>query len=131
VVTRDRSCEMSSRLRRRLKGLERPAPRLRIMSVVPRRSSIRYSQSELLFGGRFCVDPFGNLYGCSKLCTSLGPGQGVAPLGNIFQGFTRPDNRLKCLDRTDRYRLKCQACDLNKVCSGGCPATNQADSGNY
>jgi radical SAM protein with 4Fe4S-binding SPASM domain len=79
--------------------------------------------------GRFCVDPWGDLYGCSKMCTIMGPGKGILPFGNVFQGVTWVYNRRHCLniDRTPRH--KCCGCDYEKVCGGGCPATNFEKTG--
>ncbi len=79
--------------------------------------------------GRFCVDPVGDLYGCSKLCTIMGSGKGILPFGNVFQGFIWIDNRKHCLNDSAKPRLKCQGCDYEKVCNGGCPATNFAETG--
>jgi uncharacterized protein len=79
--------------------------------------------------GRFCVDPRGDIYGCSKLCTIHGPGKGINPLGNVFQGFTNVENRLLCFDDSDKRRPTCRGCEFHDTCSGGCPATNHADTG--
>jgi len=89
---------------------------------------------ELPFGcgagrGRFCVDPWGDMFGCSKMCTIMGPGQGILPFGNVFQGFTWNHNRLCCLNACIGPRKKCQGCDYVKICGGGCPATNYAETG--
>ena len=81
--------------------------------------------------GRFCVDPHGDIFGCSKLATIQGPGCGIVPIGNVFQGFTHTHNRLQCLDVTDTYRVKCKQCEYRERCGGGCPATNQAETGKY
>ncbi|MDR2439524.1 MAG: SPASM domain-containing protein, partial [Planctomycetaceae bacterium] len=80
--------------------------------------------------GRFCVDPWGDLYGCSKMCTIMGSGKGVLPFGNVFQGFTWIQNRYHCLNDKIEPRKKCQGCDYEKVCGGGCPAINYLESGN-
>jgi radical SAM protein with 4Fe4S-binding SPASM domain len=80
--------------------------------------------------GRFCVDTWGDLYGCSKMCTIMGPGKGILPFGNVFQGFTWINNRKHCLNDSIKPRRKCQGCDYEKVCGGGCPATNFAETGN-
>jgi radical SAM protein with 4Fe4S-binding SPASM domain len=80
--------------------------------------------------GRFAVDPLGDLYGCSKMATIMGPGNGALPLGNVFQGYTRIDNRRCCLDATVEHRQTCRCCELREFCGGGCPATNFADTGN-
>jgi len=79
--------------------------------------------------GRFCVDPWGDLYGCSKLCTIMGPGRGVLPFGNVYQGFTWIRNRHHCLNNKIEPRLKCRGCDYERLCSGSCPATNFAETG--
>lgn len=79
--------------------------------------------------GRFCVDPFGDIYGCSKLCTILGPGKGVLPLGNVFQGVNNAPNRLRCFDETDIHRHSCRCCEYRADCCGGCPALNYASTG--
>lgn len=80
--------------------------------------------------GRFCIDPLGDIYGCSKLCTIMGPGKGVYPLGNVFQGYTQIDNRQLFLGESVSRRIRCGNCEFNKICGGGCPATNAADTGN-
>ena len=74
--------------------------------------------------GRFCVDSYGDVYGCSKLATITGMRNGVLPFGNVFQGYTRPENRKKFLVSHTGPREKCQTCEFNKVCAGGCPAVN-------
>jgi uncharacterized protein len=79
--------------------------------------------------GRFCVDPHGDLYGCSKLATIAGPGCGVLPLGNVWQGITNVANRVTCFDGGIERRTKCKPCEFRDVCSGGCPAVNYASSG--
>ena len=96
--------------------------------------SLKERQREQLFGcgagrGRFCVDPYGDFYGCSKLATILGEGQGVLPMGNVFQGFTRIDNRSAFLITELGPRQKCQGCELRRTCNGGCPAVNAAAGG--
>jgi uncharacterized protein len=78
---------------------------------------------------RCCVDPRGDIYGCSKLANITGLGNGVLPLGNVLQGFTRIENRQPLLDSTLTHRKKCAACDLQKTCAGGCPAINAAATG--
>jgi uncharacterized protein len=78
--------------------------------------------------GRFCVDPWRDLYGCSKLCAITGPGRGA--FGNVFQGLTWIRNRYHCLNDTIEPRVKCKGCDYEKTCGGGCPATNFAAMGN-
>lgn len=80
--------------------------------------------------GRFCVDPRGDLYGCSKLSTILGPTTGVLPFGNVQQGFSRIDRRLELLQSDIGPREKCAQCEFQVVCGGGCPALNYATSGN-
>jgi uncharacterized protein len=79
--------------------------------------------------GRFCVDTCGDCYGCSKMCTILGPGKGVLPFGNVFQGFTRIRNRVTSFDGSIRARRKCASCEFRESCSGGCPAVNYAETG--
>jgi uncharacterized protein len=79
--------------------------------------------------GRFCVDTCGDMYGCSKMCTIMGPGKGILPFGNVFQGFTRIDNRRQCLNDSLEPRHKCKGCDYERNCGGGCPATNFFASG--
>lgn len=79
--------------------------------------------------GRFCVDSHGDIYGCSKLATIQGMHNGVLPLGNVIQGFTRPDNRAKFLISQAGPRIQCKACELRESCSGGCPAVNFAHTG--
>jgi radical SAM protein with 4Fe4S-binding SPASM domain len=80
--------------------------------------------------GRFCMDTWGDLFGCSKMGTIMGPGKGVLPFGNVFQGLTRHHNRLHCLNDEITPRKKCQGCDYERRCGGGCPATNFAETGN-
>lgn len=79
--------------------------------------------------GRFCVAPLGDLYGCSKLANITGARRGVLPMGNVFQGFTRIDNRRAFLGSTLGPREKCGQCTLQNVCAGGCPAVNAAAHG--
>jgi uncharacterized protein len=91
--------------------------------------SLKKRLDEQLFGcgagrGRFCVDPLGDVYGCSKLATILGPRRGVLPMGNVFQGFTTIENRKQLLITEVGPRLKCVGCELKRECSGGCPAVN-------
>ncbi|MDR0609365.1 MAG: radical SAM protein [Planctomycetaceae bacterium] len=80
--------------------------------------------------GRFGVDPWGDLYGCSKMCTIMGQGKGILPFGNVFQGFTWIQNRYHCLNDKIEPRKKCKGCDYEKVCGGGCPAINYAETEN-
>ncbi|MDR1922823.1 MAG: radical SAM protein [Planctomycetaceae bacterium] len=79
--------------------------------------------------GRFCVDTQGDLYGCSKMCTIMGHGKGILPFGNVLQGFTLINNRKHCLNDSIKSRRKCQGCDYEKSCGGGCPATNYERTG--
>jgi radical SAM protein with 4Fe4S-binding SPASM domain len=58
------------------------------------------------------------------MCTIIGTRKGVLPFGNVFQGFTWIQNRYHCLNDKIEPRKKCQGCDYEKVCGGGCPATN-------
>ena len=74
--------------------------------------------------GRFCVDSYGDMYGCSKLATITGMRKGVLPFGNVFQGFTKPENRAQFLIEKVGPRAKCEKCEFNDVCGGGCPAVN-------
>jgi uncharacterized protein len=80
--------------------------------------------------GRFCVDSYGDLYGCSKLANLTGVRAGALPLGNVFQGFTKIENRGPLLLDSLAPRTKCAACDLRHACAGGCPAINFHDTGN-
>ncbi|MGO8752403.1 MAG: radical SAM protein [Thermoguttaceae bacterium] len=94
--------------------------------------SLRDRLDEQAFGcgagrGRFCVDPCGDLYGCSKLATILGSGKGVLPMGNVFQGFTAVQNRMALLVTDAGPRRKCAGCELKRACAGGCPAVNAAE----
>jgi uncharacterized protein len=79
--------------------------------------------------GRFCVDSYGDFYGCSKLATITGMHNGVLPFGNVFQGFTRVENRLQFMHTDVGPREKCRECEFNKVCGGGCPAVNYKATG--
>ena len=79
--------------------------------------------------GRFCVDSYGDIYGCSKLATITGMHNGVLPYGNVFQGFTRIDNRAKFLIPDVGPRYKCRRCEFRDGCPGGCPAVNYKDTG--
>jgi uncharacterized protein len=79
--------------------------------------------------GRLCVNSQGDLYGCSKLATICGSREGVLPLGNVFHGITRYDNRRLLIDPTLRRRSKCAPCTLKYACPGGCPAINFAETG--
>ncbi len=74
--------------------------------------------------GRFCVDSYGDIYGCSKLATITGMHNGVLPYGNVFQGFTRIENRMHFMHSDIGPREKCRQCEFNDVCGGGCPAVN-------
>ncbi|HKX45199.1 MAG TPA: radical SAM protein [Planctomycetota bacterium] len=76
--------------------------------------------------GRFCVDSYGDIYGCSKLATITGMRNGVLPFGNVIQGHTKPDNRAQFLVHEVGPREKCRTCEYNDVCGGGCPAVNYA-----
>ncbi len=79
--------------------------------------------------GRFCVDSIGDIYGCSKLATITGMRKGVLPIGNVFQGITRPQNRATFLDSGIENRPTCQKCEFNDVCGGGCHAVNFKSTG--
>jgi len=79
--------------------------------------------------GRFCVDSYGDIYGCSKLATITGMHNGVLPFGNVFQGFTRIENRAQFLHSSVGPREKCRSCEFNDVCGGGCPAVNYKATG--
>lgn len=79
--------------------------------------------------GRCCVDSYGDIYGCSKLATITGMHNGVLPYGNVFQGFTRIENRLQFMHTTVGPREKCRNCEFNDVCGGGCPAVNYKATG--
>ena len=92
--------------------------------------SLRDRLDEQAFGcgagrGRFCVDPCGDLYGCSKLATILGSGKGVLPMGNVFQGFTAVQNRMALLV-TDAGPGQVRRVRVEAACAGGCPAVNAA-----
>lgn len=79
--------------------------------------------------GRFCVDSYGDIYGCSKLATITGMHRGVLPYGNVFQGFTRIENRKQFLHAEVGPREKCSQCEFRDVCGGGCPAVNYKATG--
>ena len=81
--------------------------------------------------GRLAVSPDGTFHGCSKLAwaTSGGSAHAPLPLGSVGTGFSNPDNRLKLLNHTSEPRSKCQSCELNNHCSGGCYAASIADTG--
>lgn len=79
--------------------------------------------------GRFCVDSYGDFYGCSKLATITGMHNGVLPYGNVFQGFTRIENRLQFMHTEVGPRHKCAQCEFADVCGGGCPAVNYKATG--
>lgn len=92
------------------------------------------STSQCSFGcgagrGRFCVDSYGDIYGCSKLATITGMNNGVLPYGNVFQGFTRIHNRAQFLITEIGPRDKCANCEFKEVCGGGCPAVNYKATG--
>ncbi len=74
--------------------------------------------------GRFCVDSYGDIYGCSKLATITGMRNGVLPFGNVLQGFSRIQNRAQFLISEVGPREKCAQCEFKKECGGGCPAVN-------
>lgn len=79
--------------------------------------------------GRVCVDSYGDIYGCSKLATITGMRSGVMPYGNVFQGFTRVENRLPFLVADVGPRASCAQCEMSNACGGGCPAVNYAAMG--
>lgn len=79
--------------------------------------------------GRFCVDSYGDIYGCSKLATITGMHNGVLPYGNVAQGFTRVENRLQFMHADVGPRDKCRECEFKDVCGGGCPAVNYKATG--
>ena len=54
---------------------------------------------------------------------------GVLPFGNVFQGFTRVDNRLAFMHTDLGPRDKCRDCEFKEVCGGGCPAVNYKATG--
>ncbi len=92
------------------------------------------AKSQCSFGcgagrGRFCVDSYGDIYGCSKLATITGMRNGVLPYGNVFQGFTRIENRMKFLISEVGPREKCAQCEFKEECGGGCPAVNYKATG--
>jgi radical SAM protein with 4Fe4S-binding SPASM domain len=60
----------------------------------------------------------------------MGTVTGILPFGNVFQGFSWINNRKHCLNDSIKPRYKCQGCDYEKVCGGGCPATNFVETGN-
>lgn len=78
---------------------------------------------------RFSVDPYGAIYGCSKMANITGLGNGVLPLGNVFQGFTRIQNRKPLLNASIVPREKCRKCEFKDRCSGGCPALSYSCTG--
>ncbi len=80
--------------------------------------------------GRFSVDPYGDIHGCSKLATIMGLGRGVLTLGNVFQGLTGVENRIQLLDSSANRRRRCQKCQGPSSCAGGCPAVNYSHTGN-
>ena len=80
--------------------------------------------------GRCCIDSYGDIFGCSKLATITGMHNGVLPYGNVFQGFTRAENRLTFLHADIGPRAKCKKCEFKEVCGGGCPAVNYKATGN-
>jgi uncharacterized protein len=79
--------------------------------------------------GRFCVDSYGDVYGCSKLATITGMRNGVLPYGNVFQGLVQPENRSQFMISDVGPRAKCKSCEFRGVCGGGCPAVNYAATG--
>lgn len=78
---------------------------------------------------RICADPKGDLFGCSKFANIAGTADGILPLGNVFQGFTRSNNRMLLLREDAGPRKLCADCELRPVCSGGCPAVSFAYTG--
>ena len=79
--------------------------------------------------GRLAIDARGDLYGCGKMANTSQSGQEILPLGNVFQGFTRMQNRDDLQDSTAQRRIKCRSCTDNGKCSGGCPAINGEATG--
>lgn len=79
--------------------------------------------------GRFCVDSYGDIYGCSKLATITGMHKGVLPFGNVLQGFTKLENRMQFLVPEVGPREKCSQCEFREICGGGCPAVNYKATG--
>lgn len=51
------------------------------------------------------------------------------PLGNVFEGFSRPDNRRQLLDTSPWRRIECIHCGYRDRCNGGCPAVNVRETG--
>jgi uncharacterized protein len=74
--------------------------------------------------GRVCVSVDGRLYGCSKLLSMGRDGEGILPLGDIWNGFTNYRARSLLNNMTADPRPQCQRCDVADFCTGNCPATN-------
>ena len=79
--------------------------------------------------GKICVDQYGDIHGCSKLANITGTRNGVLPMGNVLQGFTRIHNRRKLANDSVSPRKKCAKCEFRNVCTGGCAAINAAETG--
>jgi uncharacterized protein len=79
--------------------------------------------------GRIAVAPDGTLYGCTKLAFAAKDKTEKYALGNVFEGFTKIQNRLTLLNHTENIRPKCKDCFLAKRCNGGCYAANLTDTG--
>jgi radical SAM protein with 4Fe4S-binding SPASM domain len=74
-----------------------------------------------------CLNTGCESVGCSRnVCSTT---MCLLPFGNVFQGITWIDNRKHCLNDSIDPRRKCQGCDYEKDCGGGCPATNFAYTG--
>jgi len=73
--------------------------------------------------GRISVSVDGEIQGCGKI-QGMDDLKGFLPFGNVFDGFTDLEARAKLIDPGFDKRVKCQKCDLQNDCAGGCPAVN-------
>jgi len=73
--------------------------------------------------GRISVSVDGELQGCGKIQGMDGL-KGFLSLGNVFDGFTDLEARAQLTHMGYEKRPRCQKCDLQNDCAGGCPAVN-------
>ena len=79
---------------------------------------------------RVCIAADGSLYGCAKIYGVTEDKEAIK-LGDIWSGYSLPENRRDLLDKSVKRREPCQTCDLASECKGGCPATNFEENGSY
>jgi len=80
--------------------------------------------------GRVCVGADGSLYGCGKI-HGVDPEGTHSLLGDVWTGYSKPENRWPLLDAGAGNRLKCQGCEYADDCCGGCPAASLEATGSF